>query len=92
MEPVYLSHSPDAAPIFIALFTMFIAFFVLVVIAIKLLIFCKIFSKAGYNWALGLLMMIPIANIIMAFFLAFADWPVRRELRRLKQQQDKPQD
>jgi hypothetical protein len=92
MEPVYLSHRPDIAPIFAALLIMLIVFVVLVVIAIKLLIFCKIFSKAGYSWALGLLMMIPIANIIMAFFLAFADWPVRRELRRLKQQQDKPQD
>jgi hypothetical protein len=90
MEPVYLSHHPDIAPIFAALLTMLIVFMVLVIIAIKLLIFCKIFSKAGYSWALGLLMMIPIANIIMAFFLAFADWPVRRELRRLKQQQNKP--
>jgi UPF0716 family protein affecting phage T7 exclusion len=90
MEPVYLSHHPDVAPIFVVLLTMFIVFMALVVIAIKLLIFCKVFSKAGYSWALGLLMMIPIANIIMAFFLAFADWPVRRELRRLKQQQNKP--
>ena len=63
------------------------AFIILIVIAIKLLIICKIFSKAGYSWALGLLMLIPIINIIMAFFLAFADWPVQRELRRLKQQQ-----
>jgi len=92
MEPAYLSHSPDAAPLFIALLTVLITFMALVIIAIKLLIFCKIFSKAGYSWALGLLMMIPIANIIMAFFLAFADWPVCKELRRLKQQQNKPQD
>jgi hypothetical protein len=61
------------------------------VVAIKLLIFCKIFSKAGYSWALGLLMMVPIANIIMAFFLAFADWPVRKELRKLKKQQQEKQ-
>jgi len=91
MEPVYFHHSPDIAPLFAVLLSMLIVFIVLVLIAIKLLIFCKIFSKAGYSWVLGLLIIIPIANVIMAFFLAFADWPVLRELRRLKQQQNKPQ-
>jgi hypothetical protein len=73
--------------VFAIVFAFLVAFVVLVVVAIKLLICCKIFSKAGYSWALGLLMLIPIVNIIMAFFLAFADWPVQKELRRLKQQQ-----
>jgi hypothetical protein len=49
------------------------------------LIICKIFANAGYSWALGLLMLIPIVNIIMMFYLAFADWPVNKELRELKQ-------
>jgi hypothetical protein len=73
--------------VFAIVFAFLVAFVVLVAVAIKLLICCKIFSKAGYSWALGLLMLIPIVNIIMAFFLAFADWPVQKELRRLKQQQ-----
>jgi hypothetical protein len=50
-------------------------------------VYCRIFSKAGYCWALGLLMFVPIANIIMPFVLAFGDWPVHKELRILKQQQ-----
>lgn len=87
MEPVYFEHGSHAAPVFIVLLTVFIVLVSLIAIAIKVLIFCKIFGKAGYSWALGLLMLVPIANIIMAFFLAFADWPVRKELRRLKQQQ-----
>lgn len=62
----------------------------LIVVAIKVLIFCKIFSKAGYCWALGLLMLVPIANIIMPFVLAFGDWPISRELRRLKEQAQAP--
>jgi uncharacterized membrane protein YhaH (DUF805 family) len=78
--------------VFAIVFAFLVAFIVLVIVAIKLLICCKIFSKAGYSWALGLLMLIPIVNIIMAFFLAFADWPVQKELRRLKQQQQTPQD
>jgi uncharacterized membrane protein (DUF485 family) len=90
VEPVYISrHCPEMAPMFIVLLTMFIVFVSLIAIAIKILIFCKIFSQAGYSWALGLLMLVPIANIIMAFFLAFADWPVCKELRKLKQQLEK---
>jgi hypothetical protein len=78
---------PDMAPVCVMLFTMFMLFTVLIVAVIKVLIFCKIFSKAGYSWALGLLILLPIVNIIMAFFLAFADWPVQKQLRLLKQQQ-----
>ena len=63
----------------------------LIVVIIKVLIFCKIFSKAGYCWALGLLMLVPIANIIMPFILGFGDWPIQKELRLLKQQQEKPE-
>jgi hypothetical protein len=48
-------------------------------------IYCRIFSKAGYSWVLGLLTLIPIVNIIMLCVLGFGDWPVRKELRQLKQ-------
>jgi hypothetical protein len=37
-----------------------------------------------------LLMFVPIVNIIMPFVLAFADWPIQRELRSLRQQLGKP--
>jgi hypothetical protein len=45
---------------------------------IIILPFWKIFSKAGFNGALSILMIIPIVNVIMIFFLAFAEWPVLR--------------
>lgn len=48
-------------------------------------LFCKIFSKAGYHWAMGLLMLIPIANFIMLCVLAFGQWPIHRELQILRQ-------
>jgi len=70
---------------------MFGIFVGLIAVAIKVLIFCKICSKAGYSWALGLLILVPIANIIIAFYIAFADWPIRKEVRQLKQQQAKPE-
>lgn len=91
MESISFANGPDVAPVFWILFSFFMVFIALIVVAIKLLIFCKIFSKAGYSWALGLLMMVPVANVIMAFFLAFADWPIRRELRQLKKQQQEKQ-
>jgi hypothetical protein len=83
-------HHPDAYPIFIGILIAFAILMSLIVLIIKILIYCKIFSKAGYCWALGLLMLVPIANIIMPFVLAFGDWPVQKELRLLKQQQEKP--
>ena len=88
MEPyvAYQHHGPDMAPVFVAMLMMFIALVALIVVAVKILIFCKIFSKAGYCWALGLLILVPFANIVLLFVLAFSDWPVQKELRLLKQQ------
>ncbi len=83
---IHVSHSTHAAPGLLLLLLIMFGFFVgLIAVAIKVLIFCKIFSKAGYSWALGLLILVPIADIIMAFYLAFDDWPVQKELRKLKQ-------
>ena len=65
----------------------FIAYIVLVLTAIKVFSFCKIFSKAGYSWAFGLLMLLPFAEIVIPLVLAFTDWPVCRELRLFKQEQ-----
>ena len=76
----------QVAPVFGAIFTIFMIFFVLIITIIQIVAFCRIFSKAGFSWALGLLMLVPIANIIMFLFLAFAEWPIQRELRSYRQQ------
>ncbi|MBI3437714.1 MAG: hypothetical protein HY054_03505, partial [Proteobacteria bacterium] len=41
-------------------------------------IFCywKIFSKAGYSGALSLLLLVPLANVVLIIWFAFAQWPV----------------
>jgi hypothetical protein len=59
------------------------------ILIIKAVVYCKIFAKAGYHWALGLLMLVPIACIIMPFVLAFGRWPIYRELEQLRRQQTK---
>ncbi|MFC1676801.1 hypothetical protein ACFL3G_07055 [Planctomycetota bacterium] len=74
------------APAFGIIFAVIMILFSLLVTVVIALVYCKIFSKAGYSWALGLLMLVPIANIIMPFVLAFSDWPICKELRLLKQQ------
>ena len=66
---------------------LFIAFIVLGFTAIKVFSFCKIFSKAGYNWAFGLLMLLPFSEIVIPLILALIDWPVCKELRLFKQEQ-----
>jgi hypothetical protein len=37
--------------------------------------FWKIFTKAGFPGPLSILMLIPFVQILMIFFLAFAEWP-----------------
>ncbi len=82
--------SPDIAPVFGIVFILVMLFFSLAVTILFAVVYCKIFSKAGYCWALGLLMFVPIANIIMPLILAFGDWPIQKDLRLLRQQQNTP--
>jgi len=88
MEWLIIAHScPDVGPVFLPLVIMFGVLMAIGIVIVKALICCKVFAKAGYCWALGLLMFVPIANIIMAFVLAFGEWPIHRQLRRLEQWQ-----
>ena len=64
--------SPGPMEMLVVLFISAFAF-ILPVIA-----FWKICSKAGFSGALGLLMLIPLANIILPLYLAFAEWPALR--------------
>ncbi len=56
----------------------------LAVFILSIIIWWKIFAKAGYSGALGLLMFVPIANIIVLLILAFGRWPIEEELDRLR--------
>ena len=60
--------------------------FSLIAIIFAVIIYWRIFSKAGYSGALGLLMFVPIANIIVLCVLAFGTWPIYKELNYLRQQ------
>ena len=57
-----------------------------VVAVVFIAVWWKIFEKAGYSGALALLMIIPIVSLIMMLVLAFGDWPVQQEVRRLRRE------
>ena len=82
-----MQSGPDAVPAIGFMFVLFFLFIGLLITILMVWVYCRIFSKTGFCWALDLLMFVPVANIIMLFVLAFADWPVLRELRELKQRQ-----
>jgi len=51
----------------------------LIFVVLAILPFWFIFSKAGYSKWLSLLMVVPMVNILMLYFLAFSTWPSQRE-------------
>lgn len=54
--------------------------FVLMVVLLILPLW-KVSSKAGFPGVLSLLILIPVANIVFLYVLAFAEWPALRALK-----------
>ena len=71
-----LPGGPVTSIVLIALFAL-----TLIVLAVA---FYKLFQKAGFSGVLGLLMLVPVVNLGVALYLAFAEWPVLTELARVK--------
>ena len=57
-----------------------ILFGLLLLLAVRVVPYWKIFSKAGYSGALGLLMVIPFVELVVLYVIAFSDWPAFRRL------------
>jgi len=76
-----------AGPIVVVLVAIFLLVLSAAILVIKAVVYCKVFHKAGYHWALGLLMLVPVVCIIMPFVLAFGRWPVLIKLKLLRKQQ-----
>ena len=73
-----------ALVVFVVIAAVVIILFALLITILLVLSYCKIFKKAGYSWAWGLLWLIPFGNIILPLVLAFSDWPILKELHSLK--------
>lgn len=54
-------------------------FMFLLMAALVVVPFWRIFTKAGYSGWFSLLMLVPVVNIAALYFLAFADWPRLRD-------------
>ncbi len=53
-------------------------FVMIIMVALIILPFWFIFPKAGYSKWVSLLMVVPVVNIILLYFLAFSNWPSLR--------------
>jgi len=62
-----------------------------IILAITLLVFClgwcRLFAKAGFHGATGVLMLVPGLNVLLFLWLALAPWPTRRKLRDFERMQ-----
>ena len=56
-----------------------VAFVVLAVAMLYLLPVCLVCRKAGYPAWLGVAAAVPVANLLLLWFLALAKWPVQQE-------------
>lgn len=56
----------------------------LIGITVTVIVWWRICEKAGYSGALGLLMLVPLGNVILLLVLAFSTWPIEEEVRRLR--------
>ncbi len=48
--------------------------------AIMILPYWKIFQKAGFPGALALTQIVPLVGLLVLFYVAFAEWPIHRQL------------
>ena len=65
-----------------------VSVFLVALFAVTLIILAiasyRLYQKAGFSGAIGLLMLVPVVNLGVALYLAFAEWPVLAELARVK--------
>ncbi len=52
---------------------------VLILLALVVIPYWKIWQRTGHSGAWGLLMLVPFVNIISLWVLAFKEWPALRD-------------
>jgi hypothetical protein len=60
---------------------LFVVLIVAIAAAFGVLVVGRIYSKAGYSRWLGLTYIVPLVNIIVLIWFAFADWPALQRNR-----------
>ena len=49
-------------------------------LVLPVVLFGAIFRKAGYSFWLGLVMLVPVVNLVWLVIFATAEWPIERRL------------
>ena len=49
-------------------------------------LYCRVARKAGWSSWARILVLVPIVNIIVMLYFAFAEWPIARENKMLRAQ------
>lgn len=62
--------------VFTLVFFLIGGLFCIAVVLFKLFLWWRVFSKAGYSGAFGLLLLAPFGTLIMLCILAFSKWPI----------------
>lgn len=79
----YDSYDPSAVWAAVGSYIACIFFFAVVIVAFMIWLYWRILSKAGYNGAWALLMLVPGINTFVSFgillVLAFGEWPALRK-------------
>ena len=89
MEPTFptevvIHQGPESAAIGIC-FVVAYLLFALLGTALAIFMFGRIFSKAGYSWAMAFIILVPVVGgFVVMIMLAFMDWPVLQELKAFK--------
>lgn len=60
------------------------AIFLIIIAVVAIVIYWRIFAKAGWSGALAILMLVPLVNLILLIVFAFTEWPIERQLRALQ--------
>ena len=77
----------ESMPVFtIIAIILIVGFLILVFMALAVWLHCRIFAKAGYNWAFGLLILVPLGQLIILLILAFGQWPIHQQMQILQDQ------
>jgi hypothetical protein len=61
-----------------------ILLFLLPLAALYVYVLWRMVAKTGNHGVLALLFLVPLANIGLALYLAFTEWPIEQELKRLR--------
>jgi heme/copper-type cytochrome/quinol oxidase subunit 4 len=50
----------------------------LIAVILGIIPFWRICTRVGFSPWLSLLIIVPLANIIFIYYIAFADWPIQK--------------